>query len=314
MQIAKNNFISRLNYFEEIVSPENISDTLLMSRAFTETIHNEKVRMLRNGMAVIGFSILEDFIKNRMGEVLKEIGGCGVDFEHLPEKLRVASTVGALKGIQNRSELLKRNSEDYISFIQNEASCISNTHDSPFELSKYSIGWDKSNLSSNDMKDFLHTFKVAGGWDTIQSISSAININLTSPNEIFSNAAARRHKAAHSIDADSLLTDLQEHVSQSKVIAFAFDVLISKSLSHIKNTNSGFLHGAVKTEFRDLSFRFLLEETNKWKEYKGNSNRAYRVSDTKEGLLVDAKLRAHNSDEILVIKSRNNQIVDWENP
>ncbi len=50
---------------------------------------------------------------------------------------------------------------------------------------------------------------------------------------------------------------LQEYVSQSKVIAFAFDVLISKSLSYIKNNNADFLQGELKTNFDNLSFRFL---------------------------------------------------------
>jgi hypothetical protein len=66
MPTAKDNFISRISNFEKIVSPESPSDTVLTTRALTETVHNEKVRMLRNGMAIIGFTILEDFIKNRV--------------------------------------------------------------------------------------------------------------------------------------------------------------------------------------------------------------------------------------------------------
>jgi len=314
MPTAKENFISRISNFEKIVSPENSSDAVLVTRALTETVHNEKVRMLRNGMAIIGFTILEDFIKNRMSEVLKSIGSSRVNFNQLPSKLKDATTIGALKGIKTRAEVLKTNSNDYITFIQDESKFVSSTQDSVFELSKYSIGWDKFNVSASDISNFLSIFNVDGGWQAIQKISAAININLTNPNEIYKNISARRHKAAHNIDADSLLTDLQNHVSQSCVIAFAFDTLISHSLMQIDVLNTAFLNEDIKTTFEDLSFRFILENNNKWREYKGSSSRAYRVNSILADLLTDAEARSIHNKEFLLIKSQNNQIIDWKNP
>lgn len=191
---------------------------------------------------------------------------------------------------------------------------MSSTKDSAFELSKYSIGWDKSNLSAHDISNFLAIFNVSGGWGTIQKISSAININLTNPSEIYNNIATRRHKAAHNTSADSLLSELQSYVSQSSVIAFSFDILITKSLMQICSLNSDFLNCTIKTEFEDLEFRFVLEKTNNWKEYKGNSSRAYRVNNTFTDLLTGAEDRAILHREFLLIKSKNNQILNWKNP
>ncbi|MBL4782282.1 MAG: hypothetical protein JKX92_08575 [Porticoccaceae bacterium] len=314
MPTAKDDFIYRISNFEKIVSPENSSDSVLVTRALTETVHNEKVRMLRNGMAIIGFTILEDFIKNRISEVLKAIGNSRVNFNQLPSKLKDATTIGALKGIKTRAEVLKTNSSDYITFIQDESKLVSSTQDSVFELSTYSIGWDKSNLSASDISNYLSIFSVGGGWETIQKISAAININLTNPNEIYKNISTRRHKAAHNTNAESLLTDLQDYVSQSCVIAFAFDALISHSLMQINVLNTDFLNENIKTTFDDLSFRFVLEGNNQWKEYKGNSSRAYRVNNILADLLTDAEARAIHNKEFLLIKSKNNQIIDWKNP
>lgn len=312
MFYAKDNFLLRIKNFERIVSPVDANDALLVSKALTETIHNEKVKMLRNGMAIIGYTILEDFIKKRIGEVLKEIGRSRVSFNSLPKKLKNATTIGALKGIQFKAEMLKRNSGDHLTFIQEETQFVSSTKNSTFELSEYSLGWDKSNLSSVDITNFLSVFNVEGGWKAIQFISSAINSNLTNPNEIFKNSVTRRHKAAHNADADSLLTDLQNFVSEARVIAFAFDSLISQSLKHIKNLNTDFLNESYKTNFNQLSFRFIIEVGNKWKEYKENSTRAYRVKNTLDDIIVDAERRAITNDEILIIKSINNQIIDWK--
>lgn len=312
MPTAKDNFLLRSKNFERIVSPEDVNDAQLISKALTETIHNEKVKMLRNGMAIIGYTILEDFIKKRVGEVLKEIGSSRVNFNSLPNKLKNATTVGALKGIQKKAEMLKRNLEDHLSFIQDETLFVSSTKNSAFELSEYSLGWEKSNLSSGDIADFLSIFNVNGGWNAIQQISSVININLTNPSEIFKNSASRRHRAAHDASADSLLTDLQDYVSEARVIAFAFDSLISQSLIHIKNLNTDFLNETISTEFNQLSFRFILEEGNKWKEYRSNSIRAFRVKDTLYEIQGDAETRAISNKEFLIIKSSNNQIIDWK--
>jgi hypothetical protein len=312
MATAKNYFIERINTFNSIIYPETVNDIKLNSKALTETLHNEKVRMLRNGMSIIGFTILEDFIKRRIGEVLKEISSTSCSFSLLPEKLKEAVTFYALKGISTRAESLKRNSEDFITFIQNETEFISSTKKSVFEFSEYSMGWDKSNLASSDISDFLKIFNVEGGWNSIQNLSSQINCSLLNPHQIFSNFAMNRHKSAHNSNADSLLTDLQSFISQSKIIAFCFDSLLNKSLSYIRLNNTNFLSGRIKTLPEDIKIRFVIESNGKWKEFQNNNlNRAYRTNSDYLQILNDAKLRAEINKEVLLTKYEDNSIREW---
>jgi hypothetical protein len=312
MSSAKSNFITRIDTFNSIIIPEQANDISLNSKALNEILHNEKVRMLRNGMSIIGFTILEDFIKRRTGEILKSIGTTNCNFNLLPEKLKESVTFQALKGINSRAETLKRNSEDYISFIQNETGFISSTKNSVFEFSEYSIGWDKSNLNSTDISKILGVFNVLGGWNSIQILSSLINCSLLNPNEIFKNFAMNRHKSAHNTDADSLLTDLESFIYQSKTIAFCFDALINKSLSYIRLNDSNFLNGSTKTDPTNIKIRYLLEVNGKWKEYvNSNFSRAFRVSQDYALILNSAKLRAELAKEVLLIKYENNLIRDW---
>lgn len=312
MPTAKENFLSRLINFEKVVSPENPADSVLVSRSLSEISHNERVKMLRNGLAIVSYTMLEDFIKKRVGEVFKELGTSGIDFNSLPEKLKDLAVLGALNGVKSIAEMRKRNSEDYISFIQDETSFISSTKNTTFELSEYSFGWSKSNLSAEDINTILSIFNVAGGWDNIRSISSIININLLNPKEIFTNAARRRHSAAHDSNADSLLVDLQSYVTQSRVIAFGVDTLITQSLRQIKNNNINFLNGSVRTAVNQLSFRYIVQEDDKWKEKKTLTGRAYRIKFTLDEILPQSQIRAKNNNEILLIKASNNQILDWK--
>lgn len=314
MSSAKINFITRINTFDSIIYPNIPSDINLNSRALTETLHNEKVRMLRNGMSIIGFTILEDFIKRRTGEILKGIGLTGCNFNLLSDKLKEAVTFYALKGINSRADTLRRNSEDFITFIQNEAGFISSTKGSDYELSEYSIGWDKSNLNSSDISDILNILNVDAGWNSIQILSSMINCSILNPNQVFKNYAMNRHKSAHNTDADSLITDLESFINQSKIIAFCFDCLLNKSLSYIRLNNSNFFNSTLKSKPQDIKIRYIVEITGKWKEYANNNlTRAYRTNIDYNIILNEAKLRAQSNNEVLLIKYENNSIRDWYN-
>lgn len=307
MPTAKENFIERISHFESALSSPD-----LISRALTDVQHNQKAKILRNGMAIIGFTILEDFIKKRIGEIFKKVGTSGIQFNRLPAKLQEASIIDSLKGIQNRAQMLKNNSEDYKLFIQDETSCIASTKHGVYELSAYTLGYDKSNLSENDITAFMKTFNINGGWAAIQNISRAINITLVNPSEIFRNAAQRRHKAAHNAEADSLLSDLNDFISQALVIGFSFDALMSQSLKHINNGNINFLNGTDATEYSDLSFRFIIEDSGIFKEYNNSSTRAYRTG-LFDVLFPQTLVRAKTNNQILIVKNRNNKLLNWYN-
>ena len=86
MPTAKDVFLNRLSDFKNALSSND-----LISRTLVDRGHNEKARMLRNGMAIIGYTILEDFIKRRLGEIFKDIGNSGISFNALPPKIKEAS-------------------------------------------------------------------------------------------------------------------------------------------------------------------------------------------------------------------------------
>lgn len=92
MPTAKQNFLERLFIIEKTLSTPNILDGLP-----TQTEHNNIARLLRNGLAVVGFVALEDFIKNRAIEILNEIASSHIPFSNLTEDLRYFSTVDVLK-------------------------------------------------------------------------------------------------------------------------------------------------------------------------------------------------------------------------
>src|SRR5689334_12150200 len=142
MSSARNTFLQRVATFKKTLDSDFLRDD-----GVSPSLHNEKARLLRNGVAIIGFTILEDFVKDRTGEVLESIGSSTRPFSSFPPELQEAVTAKALKSISERASNLKRSNEDWLSFIHNETRHIASTADFPFSISKYSLGWDKSNLA-----------------------------------------------------------------------------------------------------------------------------------------------------------------------
>lgn len=58
MPTAKADFIERIRCLDASIDTEAVQ-----SKALTERDHNSIARMLRNGLAVVSFASLEDFIK-----------------------------------------------------------------------------------------------------------------------------------------------------------------------------------------------------------------------------------------------------------
>src|SRR5688572_20617655 len=137
MSAAREDFFKRIDDVALVLSDDSLKDGSL-----TDTEKNAKARVLRNGLAVVLFAILEDFIRQRTSEVLMAVGTAGVVFDRLPEKLRKAATIGFLSTLGFRIKL--QEDADKLEFLQLEARRIASTAGSPFEISPFSLAHSKS--------------------------------------------------------------------------------------------------------------------------------------------------------------------------
>src|SRR5690606_26469715 len=156
---AKIELLKRLKYINEASSLSSLVDNSLT----TTTEHNEVANLLRKGLSIVAFNILEDYIKKRTLEALNEIASSGITFSNLPDALQEASISQALSSLQFQSMLHKKEGLDYKILIQNETKKISSTLTTPYELSNYSFVSSNSNITSNEITDLLKAFGISGG-------------------------------------------------------------------------------------------------------------------------------------------------------
>lgn len=274
-------------------------------------------KLLRNGLAVVGFTVLEDFVKKRFSRAFEEIAQTRIMFEELPEKIQKAVTYEAVVSINHQLGLRRHwPHAEKLSFIQGEASKIASTSNGrDFDLTGYAFGFGKSNVSESDIKEALTCFHVLQPWEAMTSISQVLGMTTLPLNNSYKNASERRHHAAHVAHADTPYTDLENYVNEALSIAVAIDVVLSGCIKRIASIDEKYLSGEKKYKlvFHDFPFYFVKYERNKWKVFSSkNLNRA-KVTGVNELQVFDKAIQLAARDKLPVIFfDANGSLCRWQ--
>lgn len=285
MPSAKTDFIQRIRSLRTTIEADAVTN-----RALSDTAHNSMAKLLRNGLAVVGFATLEDFIKKRSSEAMSEVGNISLPFSSLPEKLRKAATYEALSALNYQLTLL--DNEDKITYIQRQATKIASTATASYELSDHTFGYAQANVSDKVIGNILKSFNVDDPWRQMSAIASDTGLTGLPLIESYRNAARRRHKAAHVASSDIPQNDILQFVNESFAIAIGFDALLSKSLQKYRENNTSHIDCTTKVQAQDLTLRVVKYSESFWKEYVDGSLRAYRRSTDIEAFRGQVKARA----------------------
>lgn len=283
----------------------------LVEKAPNEKDHNLRSKALRNGIAIIGFSVLEHFIRARIGEILLSFEKVRTPFEELPDRIKKIATKGAIKGIVSRMKY----EDDAIVFTQSESLIVASSLNTTYQISQYSIGWDGSNLRIEDIGEIFNCFKIDAGWDSIDRLSGRLNMTILSSKDSFKNAARRRHDAAHNIDAVIHPTHLESFIREAYIIALGFDLLASTAYHKIYIGDNDYLNNDNnKITAEDIALRMISFDRSRWKECRLGGRRAVKTAATKEELWPNALLRAKNNNEFLLSMDSDGFPSKWEFP
>lgn len=306
MPTAKQNFLERIFTIRKSLSTPNIIDN-----APTYTEHNDIAKLLRNGLAVVGFVALEDFIKNKTIETLKDISTSFIPFNNLTEDLQYFTTVEVLKSIL-RLVNYENSKSDKISFIQRETKVISSTLNTAYDLNSYSFGYNNSNINKDEIKKILKAFNIADAWRKMSLLSSTIGITTFPLDNSFDNAANRRHKAAHDTTSNIPITDLQQYILEAIAISLTFDAFITFSKNKLINENSSFISNSTLIDNNSISLSYIKFEGNRWKYKRNGRANAIKTNIDKASLLSTILPLAKNNNECLIIYDESNNILDWQ--
>lgn len=231
-----------------------LNDAALIDMAPTDVAHNARAQMLRQGLAVLVFSTVETFIKERTAEVLRSFTNTRLVFSDLSPALQKATTLGALEGVRFRLKL--QPAANKIPWLMANLAPISGATKNVRDLSDHSFGYSASNIDEGLVMEILKSFGINSPWSQMTSLTNRFGVAILDAEAEFVAIKKRRHSSAHALTGQVLYTDLQNSVRSSLGICLAFDLLLSHSRG-LFNARKGpghngrplLTHGAVEIVF-----------------------------------------------------------------
>lgn len=213
-----------------------LNDAALIDNAPTDVAHNARARMLRQGLAVLVFSTVETFIRERTGEVFRSFTNPALAFTDLSPALQKATTLGALDGVRFRLKLQPAASK--VPWLVANLAPISGATTNVRALSNYSFGYAGSNIDEEVVRDILKSFGVDAPWNQITTLTTRFGVAILDAGAEFESIKERRHSSAHALTGQVTYVDLQNSVRSSLAICLAFDLLLSHS-GRLLNSKAG---------------------------------------------------------------------------
>jgi hypothetical protein len=207
-------------------------------------------RLLRNGLAVVSFAALEDFLRARTREALATLSNSGLAFGALPKKLQQAATEGALRAAISQLGFMDDKATHGMPMLQSVADAVASTSGQPYALSRYSLGYRGSNLSLADVPTVLKAFKVNGGWTQLTALASRAGFAALPLEDFYAQVLRRRHKAAHEGGTDIPLADITSFASGARACALAFELMLGCATERV-------VHGLGPTTAADVDLLFM---------------------------------------------------------
>jgi hypothetical protein len=305
---ARDDFVNRVQAIRHAVT--NAEGLEVLQHQPAVPAKDEAARLFRNGLAVAGFAVLEDFLRSRTAEVLGDCSSCVLAFEDLPEPLQEFSMKGVVSALKFQVDMRSRSGEDVSGLIRRAGRALASTDSAGYELSELAFGRARSNLGHDDLKELLRAFRVKDAWGNCDRLGKRMGFSSLSLRDDFQSAAQRRHAAAHRGSVEIALGDLQILPGQVLAIAATFDALLSRSAFHLVSGDQGFARSG-NLEEGAIGIRFLDDDKGSVREIGEGKKRAAAIGSSFAALLPACRARAVKSGAV-IIYSEKKVPVAWE--
>ncbi|WSD65355.1 HEPN domain-containing protein [Actinacidiphila glaucinigra] len=268
-------------------------------------------RLMRNGLAVVAYSSFEDFFATRTGEVLGSFDATRVAFDQLPEKLKEAATIGAVRALGFRMNF-ETDAATKRAYVQSNASVISTTGTSGYQFSPLSFMPSSSNLSDEDIEKCLKALLVEGPWMELEKITSRIGYGIVGLRQRLKQLASQRHEAAHAAHADISVADLRQFPHDLLAISAAFDAAFSRAVDVIlRRGHSSNTQTKIPAIADSVELRFIDYDGKVYSEKPAGGGRARKRYGTAEEAWRGAVSRSIPGKSLLVLRDEQQRPLDW---
>lgn len=307
MSQARATFWQRVGAIRTAIADFSLIDLPLLP---SNVSRNASVRVIRSGLAVQCFNILEDFVKSRTAEALSSVSNSGVQFGWLPEALQEAATLGAVRAIGVQAK--RRPRTDRVLYAQTYGARIASTQTGTMQLADIGFFHTGSTIGADEVRDALAAFGVRSPWNQLSGLLSRIGLSALPAENVFSTLARRRHAAAHDPNTTVSENDLAQSTVDATGVGLGFDLLLSRATMSLSQLGAPVTnHSPLVSDHKNIPLRFIRARGGRYCEIKEAGRRSVALHDDWQGLLPAAKARAAANAEALVVLDRMTPAVSW---
>lgn len=313
MSIARTDFLDGMQSLE--IAASRIGSPSIGSNASRSAEY-----LQLNGLHVVAFALLEDFLRRRVNEVLTSLGKAAIKFESFPHDLKLYLLQESFKGVN--FYLSRKGDESRLDMLLLEALSLYTTADNTanFSPSDFCFGRSQSNISLAQITSFLQSFGVAVNDIFAKGMERLQLAHLGSAEALYIRLADNRHAAAHAFSLNFDVVKFLSDVKASyKVFAFLFDTALSQSaLSIVKSKEKSSEYLIPKAEaipFRSIRFDSIKKE---WQvvRFVGDSEDVLAPIKEKElnAKLEKIKRGKHDKEDTVYVINFDGSLHTWLQP
>jgi hypothetical protein len=315
MSIAREDFLLAMSSLQ--VATAKISSPAIGTNASRSAEY-----LQLNGLHVVAFALLEDFLKRRTLEVLREAGKAKVRFDFFPESLKLHVLQESFKGINFYLSRKIAAGENRLENLIIEILSLHTTADnnSDFEPSDFCFGKSQSNISLAQITNFLDALGMSSSLVFSKIMERMQLEHLGSAELIYARLAENRNSAAHAFNVDfDLINFLNDIRIGYRLIAFIFDTALSQAIHTLKNAAVANIvyecPTAEEIPLRAIRFDSIKRE---WQVARQLGDNEYQLDSIKEKGLA-SKLEAmkrskHDKDDSIFVINNEGALHTWLQP
>jgi hypothetical protein len=264
---------------------------LLTDSAVGLSQHNVQARILRNGLIISSFSLMETYLEDRLEEKIRELSGSRIPYSSFSETLQTFLTVDAIAGMATKIGFADRS--DRLQLAERHLVQTANFRAVPPIYTGLGFSPKGSNISEGDIKSLFAAFGVRDGWRRLSALCGNVGSSRLSLRDDFKNLTA----------------DVETHLATALLIGLTSDIVITHAIDCFLKKRSLAAAETAANNVSSLSVRFLDEQVGGlWIERVGiNGSVIKRYADRGLG-----KAEARSRSRLLPIVVRNSSLVPIE--
>jgi hypothetical protein len=291
MAAARDIFYERIGLLRELSNDRLLTDIFPLNAP-----HNARATILRNGLIVSAFSLLERYLQDRIEENVAAMNNARMAYAMLGDGLRRLFSLDAIVGLANRINFVDR--ADRLTFAEAQIARLAALNGVPVSYTGLGFSPKGSNVSADDLHTLLAAFGVQNPWQVLARATSTLGATRVSLRDDFTNLARARNKAAHDSTTNVASADLETHLETVLLVGMSIDVVLTHATSAFVRSNSHSTAVAAANAL-PLSFRFLDQTSiRQWSERLG-TGRVIKRYTSKDAAKSGALSRSGNALVVL---------------